>query len=100
MVVWEGSHEIMRARLLAALEGIGEADWLQSDLTAAYMAARREAFEHCRRVELPARPGEAYVLHRLCLHGVAPWRKGEAPRMVAYFRPGMPGGAGAWLRAH
>jgi hypothetical protein len=35
--------------------------------------------------------GEAYVLHPMCLHGVAPWvPTAKAPpegRMIAYFRP-------------
>jgi hypothetical protein len=38
-----------------------------------------------------AEPGECYVLHRLALHGIAPWGEGAvaptAGRMVAYFRP-------------
>ena len=34
---------------------------------------RRKVFETCPRIELPAKPGEAYLLHRHCLHGVAPW---------------------------
>jgi hypothetical protein len=50
-------------------------------------------FRRCRRVDLPARPGEATLLHRLTIHGVAPWAEGaEAPpegRIVAYFRPLM-----------
>jgi hypothetical protein len=101
MVVWQGSHEIMRAALLAALEGVSPVRWPEVDLTAAYVAARREVFETCPRVELSAGPGEAYVLHRLCLHGVAPWRGAPIAegRMIAYFRPALPGGAGPWLRA-
>ncbi|MDQ2089203.1 hypothetical protein [Marimonas arenosa] len=98
MVVWEGSHEVMRRRLLQALNGVPEAAWPRVDLTAVYQAARREVFETCRRVELPAMPGEAYLLHRLCLHGVAPWRDGPTEgRMVAYFRPELPGGPADWL---
>ena len=100
MVVWQGSHEVMRARLLAALEGVTPGDWRAVDLTGVYQAARREVFETCERIELSAAPGEAYLLHRLCLHGVAPWRDGpEEGRSVAYFRPEMPGGAETWLRA-
>lgn len=99
MVVWEGSHRLMRARLLAALAGVAPEEWRTVDLTEVYLSARREVFESCERVELPAAPGEAYLLHRLCLHGVAPWRDGPAEgRMVAYFRPEMPGGPQAWLR--
>jgi len=52
---------------------------------------------------LPAAPGQAYLLHRLALHGVAPWADGaEASadgRMVAYFRPILPGGAAQSLGA-
>jgi len=102
MVVWEGSHAVMRARLLEALDGVAEDCWRETDLTGPYMAARRDVFETCKRVELPAQPGEAYLLHRLCLHGVAPWREGAEAgpegRMVAYFRPEMRGGPGDWMR--
>ena len=42
LTVWEGSHEIMRARLLEALEGVPESGWRGVDLTTAYQAARRE----------------------------------------------------------
>jgi hypothetical protein len=48
-------------------------------------------------------PGCAYLLHRLTLHGVAPWDASAqaAPegRLIAYFRPPMPGGARAWVDA-
>lgn len=103
MVVWEGSHTMMRAALLDALQGIDPSGWPGVDLTAPYHAARRAVFESCARVELAAQPGEAYLVHRLCLHGVAPWaegaRAGPEGRMIAYFRPEMPGGPEAWLRA-
>ena len=87
MVLWEGSHEIMRARLRDALAEHAPEDWGQVDITEAYVAARREVFETCERVEIPAGPGESYLLHRLTLHGVAPWRTGEGDRVIAYFRP-------------
>lgn len=103
LVVWEGSHRLMRRALGAALAGHPPADWAGIDLTEAYAAARRDAFATCRRVLLPARPGEAHVLHRLVLHGVAPWAEGAraAPegRAVAYFRPELPGGPTDWLAA-
>ena len=58
-------------------------------------------FETCRRVTVPAQPGEAYLVHRLALHGVAPWEDGaEAPeegRMIVYFRPEFPAGGRDWL---
>lgn len=91
LVVWEGSHEIMRAALLAVLAPHPPEVWGQVDITEAYVAARKHVFETCHRVELPSQPGEAIVMHRLCLHGVAPWgRRAMAPpegRMIAYFRP-------------
>jgi hypothetical protein len=93
LVVWEGSHLVMREALLTALSGRAPDTWGEVDLTAAYTAARAQVFETCRRVELPARPGEATLLHRHILHGVAPWRPGaKAPpegRIIAYFRPLM-----------
>lgn len=100
LVVWEGSHRIMRDALLAALRGTPEADWGRVDITHAYQDARKRVFAECPRRVLPQRVGEAVVLHRLVVHGVAPWAVGaraEAPgRMVAYFRPLMPSVA-AWL---
>lgn len=93
LVVWEGSHEVMRAGLLAAFAGHPPESWGNVDITDAYQAARSRVFETCRRVLLPARPGEATLLHRLCLHGVAPWAGAasapDAGRIIAYFRPQM-----------
>ncbi|MGF1500341.1 MAG: hypothetical protein ACFBSD_00870 [Paracoccaceae bacterium] len=112
-VVWEGSHEIMRAAFRARLAGISPEAWAAEDVTEAYHVARRAAFEDCRRIELRARPGEAYLVHRLALHGVAPWRarlgstgsrsgRPEAhgpPRVIAYFRPAAGFGPEQWLEA-
>lgn len=99
--VWEGSHHVMRAAFAQALDGIPEAGWAETDLTDIYQQTRREVFESCRRVTLPAKPGEAYLVHRLALHGVAPWDEGaEAPpegRMIVYFRPELPPGSRDWL---
>lgn len=104
LVVWEGSHEILRAALSEALAPHDPADWPKVDVTEAYQAARKHIFETCPRVLLPARPGEAVLVHRLLLHGVAPWSEegASAPdegRMIAYFRPLMPGGLAEWLHA-
>ena len=91
LVVWEGSPRIIHSALCAAFAGHDPADWGAVDVTEAYAAARAEVFRLCRRVELPGRPGEATLLHRLAVHGVAPWAAGaEAPaegRIIAYFRP-------------
>ncbi|MCA0869808.1 hypothetical protein LCL97_03130 [Seohaeicola saemankumensis] len=101
LVVWDGSHEILRAALRRALAGHPERDWPKVDVTDVYQSARSEIFARCRRMELSARPGEAYVLHRLALHGVAPWSAVQAGgadgRMIAYFRPVLTGGIKAWL---
>jgi len=88
LVVWEGSHLKLAAMLRAAFEGVPEAEWHRVDLTAAYTTVRSEIFDTCQRVEVRAAVGEAYLVHRFALHGVAPWSGVEtAPRMIAYFRP-------------
>lgn len=103
LVVWEGSHHIMRAAFEGALGHLPEAEWAEVDLTDIYQAARRKVFDTCPRVTVPAVPGEAYLVHRHALHGVAPWAEGaEAPaegRMIVYFRPELPEGSNDWLRA-
>jgi hypothetical protein len=100
LVVWEGSHHIMRAALLAACAGVPECDWHQVDLTLTYQAARGRVFAECLRRDIPVLPGQATLIHRLCLHGMAPWAAGAiAPpegRIIAYFRPMLPSVA-AWL---
>jgi hypothetical protein len=89
--VWEGSHAILRAALLTALAPHPPESWGDIDITDAYQTARRKVFATCRRIELPATPGEATLLHRLTLHGVASWKpQDHAPpegRMIAYLRP-------------
>ncbi len=101
MVVWEGSHRIMHQLFAEALGAHPEGDWGGIDLTARYQAARHEVFETCKRVEIAAVPGEAYLLHRHALHGVAPWGEdAKAPpegRMIVYFRPELPEGTRDWL---
>jgi hypothetical protein len=98
--VWEGSHEILRAALLRALSPHPPEAWGEVDITEAYQQARRDIFATCRRVELPASPGEATLLHRLTLHGVVAWKpEDEAPpegRMIAYLRPQL-SSVEAWL---
>lgn len=102
-VLWEGSHHILRRAFERALSGVAPRDWAEVDLTETYHAARREVFATCPRVPLHGPPGAAWLVHRLVLHGVAPWQEGvPAPpegRMVAYFRPEFSAdGRDDWLR--
>ncbi len=94
LVVWEGSHHIMQAMFRKTLEGMPASGWTTADLTDAYQTARRQALETCPRRLLPCGPGEAVLLHRHLLHGVAPWAEGAAAppegRIIAYFRPEFP----------
>ncbi len=90
LVVWEGSAAIMKAAFTDAFDGVAARDWAKVDLTEVYQTARKRCFESCARVALTAKPGEALLLHRLTLHGVAPWTGSEPceeGRRVAYFRP-------------
>jgi hypothetical protein len=90
-VIWEGSHAIIAEALRRVLEDAPVEAWPHTDITEAYLEARRAVFDRCRRVEIHAQPGQAYLVHRLALHGVAPWQDGAeaeaAGRMIAYFRP-------------
>ncbi|MDD9923506.1 MAG: hypothetical protein OXQ92_14710 [Boseongicola sp.] len=91
LVVWEKSHLIMRDAFAKAFDGVAPEHWSEVDLTDAYHSARHRCFNECDRVELPAEPGEALLIHRHCLHGMAPWNAGDGPpRIVAYFRPEGP----------
>lgn len=93
LVVWDGSHDILRLALLKFLSPYSPEDWSQIDLNPTYQAARREIFATCTRQVLPVLPGQATVLHRHLLHGTAAWIPGaSAPdegRMIAYLRPQM-----------
>ncbi len=89
LVVWPGSHLMMRETFATAYAGIPPARWGDLDVTEVYQTARRKVFDSCVRVEVQAKPGQAILLDRHLLHGVAPWAAG-APgemRMIAYFRP-------------
>lgn len=99
LVVWPGSAAILRTALLAVLSPHPPKIWSDIDVTDAYTAARRQVFATCPRVEMPVRRGQATLLHRLTLHGVAPWSGPEtAPRIIAYFRPQL-AGVQDWLAA-
>ena len=89
LVVWPGSHVIIREAFTARFAGIAPEDWGDEDVTEAYQAARREVFACCVRTEVVAKPGQAILLDRHLVHGVAPWAadaEGDM-RMIAYFRP-------------
>ena len=88
LVVWEGSHRIMRAAFQGVYSGLPADAWGDVDVTDVYQAARKDCFARCKRTEIHAKPGEVILLDRHLLHGVAPW--GDTPgdmRMIAYFRP-------------
>jgi hypothetical protein len=96
LVVWPGSASILRAALRAVFDGHPPATWGDVDVTDAYTTARRQVFDTCTRTELPLKRGQATLLHRLTLHGVAPWGSdvgdptpSGAPRIIAYFRPAL-----------
>jgi len=99
-VVWEGSHEVIRTTFTEQFRGVPVEQWGEIDITGVYHQVRRKIFGLCKRVEIHARPGEAYLVHRLALHGVAPWQgiASATPdgRMICYFRPET-GGPESWL---
>jgi len=101
-VIWEGSHEIVRQWFRRVYDGRPAGNRGDLDVTDSYHALRREIFETCPRVPIRRRPGEAFLVHRLALHGVAPWADGAGAgpdgRMIVYFRPTM-GDAEQWLEA-
>ncbi len=90
-VAWEGSHEQIRSALEARFAGIEASKWPDQDITDTYQMARKRIFDKCCRVSVVARPGEAYLMHRLLMHGIAPWHQNENhrsdQRMICYFRP-------------
>ena len=100
LVVWEGSHRVMQAAFAEAFKSVAPDKAAALDVTDIYQAARREVFETCKRHVVHAPTGGAILVHRLALHGVAPWQDGAcaAPegRLIAYFRPEMPGGVTSW----
>ena len=81
----------MKNYFSAVLGNYEPTEWNKVDLTEFYKTARRICFEKCARGIVHAKPGESYLIHRLALHGIAPWRHtGTMPpegRMICYFRP-------------
>jgi len=94
LTVWKGSHRIMKQMFAATFAGKAPETWPEVDVTAAYQEARRRVFETCERLALPSSPGEAVLVHRHLVHGVAPWGEQATAspegRMIAYLRPVFP----------
>lgn len=103
LVVWEGSAAMVARALRAALAPHPVDQWETVDLTEVYGNVRRAVFQTCERIEVPALPGEAVLLHRHTLHGIAPWEDGAIVdadgRAVIYFRPEFKSGFVDWLEA-
>lgn len=101
-VIWEGSHGIIRSALKERFDQLPPQRWGDEDVTETYHRARQQVFDECNRVEISVRPGEAYIAHRLAVHGVAPWAASAAAggdgRMICYFRPNL-GDPVTWLNA-
>ena len=99
-VIWKGSHEIVRETFTTCFQGLPPERWGDKDITAVYHQTRRRIFNDCQRVEVWAKPGEAYLAHRLSLHGIAPWgtsaTASSGGRMICYFRPQV-WGPSQWL---
>ncbi len=91
LVVWEGSEAVIRHAFAQAYAGLPPARWGALDMTEVYQAARAQVFATCARRVIHAVPGQAVLMHRMAIHGVAPWQEGAAAppegRMIAYFRP-------------
>lgn len=89
--IWEGSHHIIGDWLRLRLKERTPQAWGAVDLTDEYQAVRRDVFARCRRIAIHARPGEAYLVHRHALHGMARWDDGATAepggRIIVYFRP-------------
>ncbi len=90
-VVWEGSHEIVRQTLGHRFGDTPVASWGDVDITETYHELRERIFSECARVAILAEPGESYLIHRLALHGIAPWGSPAVAdpdgRIICYFRP-------------
>ncbi len=101
-VIWEGSHKAAKMAFMEIFANLPVEAWGDIDVTDTYITLRKRLFEECRRVEIHAHPGEAYIVHRHALHGMAPWPEdipgGPDGRMIVYFRPEFPS-IQDWLHA-
>lgn len=101
-VVWEGSHIIVRNEFKDYMKGKGIDSLEEEDISDFYKDLRRKIFKLCRVKKLHAPMGQAYLINRLCLHGIFPWQgicaDEKTGRRIAYFRPELVGGQQYWLR--
>ena len=101
LVVWEGSHEIIRDWLTQKIGSVDPADWKKVDLTESYATIRKHVFATCPRVTVTVPCGASYLVHRFAIHGLAPWPETvngpEEGRMIAYFRPHWRSKLESWL---
>jgi hypothetical protein len=90
-VIWEGSHTLIQGWLQETFATREPKTWWDIDLTESYQAIRRRVFQECRRITLAPQPGESFVMHRHCLHGMARWQSDATAsadgRIILYFRP-------------
>ncbi len=100
-VIWEGSHIIFRDMLQKLYANTPPEQWNTIDITEVYQETRQRMFENCKRVELHAEVGEAYIAHRFSLHGMASWpdtlNGPKEGRVISYFRPYWDGNMQDWL---
>ena len=98
LMVWPGSHTRIRQALR---ETVAQREVMGCDVTESYTSARAACFEDIEPVPIRMEPGQAVLLDRHMLHGVAPWAAGDVlpdeGRMVAYFRP-LLRDSSDWLR--
>ena len=105
VVVWEGSHLIMREAFKRTYNASDSKNWDKIDVTNVYQKARSRVFETCQMKRLYVNLGESYLIDRLAVHGIAPWEPREPKkngvstkdiknqpeikngRAVIYFRP-------------
>jgi len=102
LVVWDGSHKVIRNWLQEELGPYDPKDWGSIDLTSSYAMIRKTIFETCTRTIVNVPPGASYLVDRFALHGVAPWPEmingPEEGRIIAYFRPHWRGDLRLWLK--
>jgi len=90
-VVWSGSHKLVQSAFQEYLNKISTELWSNTAITECYTNVRKRIFNECERIEIALKPGEAFVGHRLLLHGTRPWhasaRADQEGRLICFFRP-------------